>query len=152
VSSVEPEQYANHRHRGQKRIGEFVVASGDGSVLLEFTEEPLDEIALAIEGEIGFTRLAAIGFGRDDGRDAALLQRLDQRIAVIALVGKEGFGLDMIEQRHRLCDVGRLARRQRQRHGIAERIDDGVDFGRQAAAGSADGLVPAVFFWAPALC
>jgi hypothetical protein len=35
--------------------------------------------------------------------------------------------------------------------GIAEGIDERVNFGRQSAAGSADGL-RTVFFWAPALC
>ena len=34
--------------------------------------------------------------------------------------------------------------------GIAESIDERVNFGRQSAAGSADGL-RTVFFWAPAL-
>jgi hypothetical protein len=35
--------------------------------------------------------------------------------------------------------------------GIAERIDQGMDFRGQSAAGSADRLL-AVFFRAPALC
>ena len=152
MSSVEPEQYANERHGSNESIGELVVARRDGPVLLEFAEEALDEVALAIEGKIGFAGLAAIGFRRDDGRDAALSERRDQRVGVIALVGEECVRLDLIEQRHRLCDVVRLPRRQRQRHGVAERIDDGVNLGRQPAAGTADGLVLAIFFWAPALC
>ena len=40
----------------------------------------------------------------------------------------------------------------RQSHGVAESIDDGVDLCRQPAARSADGLILANFFWAPALC
>jgi hypothetical protein len=35
---------------------------------------------------------------------------------------------------------------------IAKRIDQGVDLGTQPAAGSADRLVLAGFFFAPALC
>jgi hypothetical protein len=35
---------------------------------------------------------------------------------------------------------------------IADRIDQSMDFGAQPAAGAADGLVFAIFFWAPALC
>ena len=54
----------------------------------------------------------------------------------ITLIGEKGFGLDLVEQRlDRLCDIGRLAGRERQRHGVAERIDNGVDLGRQPAAG-----------------
>jgi hypothetical protein len=45
-----------------------------------------------------------------------------------------------------LRDVGRLPRRERQRDWVAERIDDGMDLRRQAAARAADGLLLAVFF------
>ena len=60
--------------------------------------------------------------------------------------------LYLVEKGRSLSDVGRLTRRQRQRDRIAECIDDGVDLCRQTAAGTADGLILAVFFWAPALC
>ena len=45
-----------------------------------------------------------------------------------------------------LSDVGRLPWRQRQRNRVVECIDDGVDLCCQAAAGTADGLILAVFF------
>jgi hypothetical protein len=35
---------------------------------------------------------------------------------------------------------------------VAKRIDQGVDFGAQAAARTPDRLVFVDFFWAPALC
>ena len=44
-----------------------------------------------------------------------------------------------------------LARAEHDFDGIAEGVDDRVDFGGQSAAGSADGL-RALFFWAPVLC
>jgi hypothetical protein len=44
-----------------------------------------------------------------------------------------------------------LARREHHLDGIAERIDQDVDFGGQSAARAADRLL-AVFFRAPALC
>jgi hypothetical protein len=44
-----------------------------------------------------------------------------------------------------------LAWRKHQLHGIAQRIDQRVNFGTQSAARSADRLL-AVFFLAPALC
>ena len=37
---------------GEEGFGEFVVAGGDGSEMLERVEETLDEIAFAVEGEI----------------------------------------------------------------------------------------------------
>ena len=124
------EEYANQGDGGKESVGELIVAGGESAVLLELVEEALDEIALTVEGEIGFARLATIGFRGDDGCDATLLERLDQRVGVITLIGEKGFGLDLVEQRHRLRDIGRLARRERQRHGVAERIDNGVDLSR----------------------
>ena len=44
-----------------------------------------------------------------------------------------------------------LTRREPHIDGIAERINEGVNFGGQSAAGPADRLF-AVFFRAPALC
>jgi hypothetical protein len=120
--------------------------------LLQGIEEALDKIALAIEGEVGLSRVLAVGFWRNDGGDPAFLELLDEGIAVVSLVADEGVRLDLVEQGRGLSDVGRLPRRERQRDRVAECIDDGVDFRRQAAARTADGLVLAIFFWAPALC
>jgi hypothetical protein len=127
--------------------------------LLEGVEEALDEIALAIEGEIGLSRVFAVGFWWNDGGDPAFLELPDEGIRVVPLVADKGVRLDLVEKRldlvekrRGLSDVGCLPRGQRQRDRIAECIDDGVDLRRQAAARTADGLVLAVFFWAPALC
>ena len=58
----------------------------------------------------------------------------------------EGVGLDPLEQRSGLRNIGGLPRRQRKRDGIAESIDDRMDLRRQTAARAADGLAFAVFF------
>jgi hypothetical protein len=51
-----------------------------------------------------------------------------------------------------LAKVARLPGRERKFDRVAESIDDGVDFGRQSASGTTDGLAGALFFRAPALC
>ena len=112
----------------------------------------IDEIAFAIESKIGVARRDPIGLGWNDRHDASALERLDQGIGVIGLVGQEGLRFDLFEQRRGLADIGGLSRRERQGDRIAERIDDGMDLRGQSASGSADGLVFAFFFWAPALC
>jgi hypothetical protein len=58
----------------------------------------------------------------------------------------------LIEQRRGLFDIGGVPSRERQRDGVAVRVDKGVDLGRQPATGSADGLVLAIFFWVPVQC
>lgn len=75
-----------------------------------------------------------------------MFERRDQRVGIVALVGEQGTRLDPVEKRLGLRDVGSLPWRERERDRIAERIDDGVDLGRQAAARAADGLVFAIFF------
>ena len=54
LSSVEPEEYANQGDGGKESVGKLIVAGGGSAVLLELVEEALDEIALTVEGEIGF--------------------------------------------------------------------------------------------------
>ena len=44
-------------------MSEFVVARGDGPIVLDFVEEPLNEISLAIEREIAIALHLAVGFG-----------------------------------------------------------------------------------------
>jgi hypothetical protein len=128
--SVEPEQYANQGGGRKESIGALVAAGRQSTVLLELAEEVLDEIAGAIQRKVGFVRLAAIGLRLNERRDVALVERRDQRVGVVALVGEDRFGLDpivdLVESRHGLIDIGGLAGRERQRHGIA--IEPGLNF------------------------
>lgn len=98
--------------------------------MLNLGEEALDEIALAVEGEIGRAGLLTICFWRDDRCDAARFERFDERVGVAAFVSEKDLGLDLIEQRRRLRDVGGLTGRQGKCNGIAERIRNGVDLGQ----------------------
>jgi len=56
----------------RKILGEFVVARRDGREVLNFIEEALDEIALAVECEIAIALGLSIGFGGNYGRDFSL--------------------------------------------------------------------------------
>ena len=80
------------------------------------------------------------------------VELFDEGVRVVSLVANEGARLDRVKKRRSLSDVGRLARCQRKRDWVSKRIDHGMDLRGQAAARTADGLVLAVFFWAPALC
>lgn len=146
MSSVEPNEHADEQDASQKRGGELVVARCDGAEFLQGAEEALDEVAFAIEGEVGITRLLGIGLRGDDGRDVARFECLDQGFGIVALVGDQRVGLDRLEQGLGLGDVGGLPRRQRERDWKPKRIDDRMDLGRQPAARAADGLILAVFF------
>ena len=140
-----------HQNASEKRIGELVVACGDAAVLLQGVEEPLDEIALAVEGKVTGRRCLTVGFRRDHRSDFALGESVAERIGIVCLVTDESFRIDPFEQRLRASQIMGLTRREHHLDGIAERIDEDVNFGGQSAAGPADRLF-AVFFRAPALC
>lgn len=120
--------------------------------MFNFVEESLDEIAFPVEREVGRSRIDPIRFWGNDRDNIAVLEGFDQRVCIISLVGEKSLRIDFLEQGFGLAKVARLPRRERKFDRVAERIDDGVDFGRQSASGSANGLADAVFFRAPALC
>ena len=119
--------------------------------MLDFVEEPLDEISLAVEREITIALHLAVGFWRDHWSDCPLIERADQRIGVVSLVGEQRTWIGIFEQRLRTSQIMVLPWRQHQVDRIAQSVDERMDFGGQASARSADGL-RAVFFRAPALC
>ena len=136
---------------GEKISSEFVVARGDGPVMLDFVEEALDEIALTIGRKIAIALHPAVGFWRDHRGDCALIECVDQRIGVVSLVADERARIGIFKQRLRASQIMVLPRRQHQATGITQGIDERVDFGGQSSARSANRL-RAVFFRAPALC
>jgi hypothetical protein len=54
---------------GEKVFGKLVVSCCDGAKVLEFVEEALDEVALAIESEVARQRDRAAWMGRNDRSD-----------------------------------------------------------------------------------
>jgi len=151
VSSVEQDDSADQLNSGEEISGEFVVACSDATKMLEFVEEALDEVAFAVEDKVACPRCLAIGLGRDHRGDSALGEFVDQRIGVVSLVADAGVWIGVFEQWLRTGEIVRLPWREHQVDGIAQGVDEGVDFGGQSATRSADGLF-AVFFRAPALC
>ena len=132
-------------------MSEFIVARGDGTIVFDFVEEALDEIALAIEREIAIPLHLAVGFWRDHRSDGSLIECVYQRIGVVSLVADERTRIGIFEQRLRASQVMVLPWRQHQVARITQGIDKRVDFGGQSSARFADRL-RAVFFRAPALC
>ena len=120
--------------------------------MLDGIEEPLDEIALAVERKIAVPFDLAVHFGRDDRFDGARFQALDEAVAVVSLVPEERCGLDLSRERFCLRDVVCLSSSQTEHEGVTQGVDDGMDFRRQAATRAAYGLVLAPFLRAPALC
>lgn len=130
---------------GEEISGEFVVASGNGTEVLEFVEEAFDEIALAVKGKVTRPRRLAVGLWGNHRGDVAVGERVEQRVGVIGLVPDQGDWIGFRQQRLRAGEIVSLPGRQHQLDGIAERIDKGVNLGGQSAARSSDCLL-AFFF------
>lgn len=96
----------------EESSGEFVIACGNCAEFFEFTEESFDDVAFAVEGEVGFARDEAIGFGWNDRSDPSLFQGVDQGVRIIGFVREKGFRLDLFEQRGGLTEIGFLAGRE----------------------------------------
>jgi len=75
--------------RIEEGSGELVVAGGDGAIDLEVTDHSLDAIAFAVGASVPADHGLAMGARRDDGTDAALVDRIAYRVGVIALVGEQ---------------------------------------------------------------
>src|SRR5436190_23792174 len=151
MSSVEKDNSRYQLNCGEKISGKLVVACGNGAKVLNFVEETLDKIALAIERVIAITLHLPVRFRRDHWRDAALFESVDQLISIKGLVPYQGAWSGIFKQWLCTSQIMVLSRRQHQFKGITQRIGESVDFGTQSAARSPDRL-RAVFFRAPALC
>jgi hypothetical protein len=119
--------------------------------MLEFIEEALDEVTLAIEDEIAGQRYRPAGVRRNNRGDLPLGQDVDEGVGVICFVADQGRRIAIAKQRLGADEIVGLSRRQHQLDRVAQRIDERMNFGAQSAARSTDGL-RAVFFLAPALC
>jgi len=119
--------------------------------VLEFVEEALDEVTLAIEVEIAWQWNRAARVGRNHRDDFPVGKDCQEAIGVICLVADQSRWISIGEQRLCTSEIVGLAWRQHQLDRIAQCIDERVNLGAQSAARSADRL-RAIFFRAPALC
>ena len=121
--------------------------------MLEFAEKALDEIAISIEERAERGNAFAVGHRLDAGPCAACSQVRAHRIAVVGAVAEEDIAFaKTVEHVGGAAPVMRLAFGQLEPDRQAKRIDQGVDFGRQAAARATHATGSVIFFLALAAC
>lgn len=152
MTSFKPSEGADQVQASEEISRRIFVAGRDAPELLYVIEEALDQVALCVEREIAFAFGGAVCLWRDYRLDRAHFQAFDEAVGVIALVCKQGLGLDRSGQNFGLGYVVNLPASDAERQRIAQRIGDHMDFGGQTAARPAYGLVEAPFLRAPALC
>lgn len=119
----------------------FVVSCGDSSERFEIAKQIFDQMAPAVHVEIAGNGVRPIGFGRDDGNRAPVVQFGPQPIDIEGFVGQECLEVDILDERLDADAVVTLAGQEDKARKIAKRIDQRHDLGRQAAARSADSLI-----------
>lgn len=153
MSSIEPNDGCDEVDCGEEVLFGFVVSCGDGSELLEATEEILDKVAFLVEVQIDLSHLAPVGHGRDDGGYAGCGKRIEHSfVGIEDPVSDQYAGFQVGQKVIGPFQVVSLAGGDQETGGIAQRVGAGVDLGAQPTTRAADGLIVAPFLRAPALC
>ncbi len=131
--------------------GELVVSCGDAAEVLETAEHPLDGVAALVERLRKAAFPAAVGFGRDVGDRALLLDEITDGVAVIGLVGEhDGARRKVIQQHISGATVGDIAGRQQEAERPAFTVGERVELAVAAAPADADRLAARPPFPPPA--
>ncbi len=103
--------------------------------LLEFGEEVLNEVTLLVGVLVVVARQSPVYLGRDHRRFAGRSQRRDDPLVGIErFVGDQRIGLHRGQEVVGADQIMRLSAGQEEVDRVAERIDQGVDFGAQPPA------------------
>jgi len=113
----------------EERSGEFVVAGGDGAMDFEMADHALDAVSLEVYSSVPADGRDPVGSWRNDRPNAAPVEIVADRGAVISLVGQKMIGLGA-GQRHHIVErraVCRLAagevEGERDAGGITETVN-----------------------------
>ena len=137
----------------EKIPGRLIVAGGNCPVLLQLAEEVFHERPLFVEFPVDVAFDLAIALRWDHRGFTRRYKRFDDPlIGVKCFVAQQSISFHLRQQHVGARKIVNLAAGEEKGKWIAERIDQGVDFGAQASFAASDRLVFASFFWAPALC
>ena len=85
-------------HRREARVG-FVVPGGDAAEFLDLTEEVFDQMAPLVHFEVAGDHGDPVGFGRDHGGRAPIVQIGADPVAVEGLVGQKSAEIEVRQKR-----------------------------------------------------
>ena len=138
--------------KGEEGNGGFFVAGGQAAVLLEAAKKALDFVAVAVGFLVHCQGFYPVGMAGNDGFDALFGAIGAGCVAVVSRVGQHFARLQVRQQGQRLWAVARLPFGGNQTHGVAQRLNAGVNFGADAPAAASEALGGGVAFFWPAEC
>jgi hypothetical protein len=130
----------------------FLVSGRESAEVFEFGEASFDAVSLFVKVLIVLPLHLPVRLRRDDRHRAHVGDMLDDRIAVIALVGQDVACLPLSQQRDRLRAVVGLSCRHDEVHRQSVLVGQQVDLGRQTSSGTPQSLVVAPFLRPVAAC
>lgn len=145
--NAKPQPHGGELDHGEKVVSQFVVAGGDAAEVLQFREEPLDQIALAIEAfaEAGFP--FSVRFWRYVRRSPLLVDQLPDAVGVIGLISQhDHVRAEPIEQFIGGLAIMCLACRQVEPDREPLRVNDRMDFRCEAASGATETMISIPLF------
>ena len=129
----------------------FLEARGDFAELFEFAEEPLDQVATAVDVRRDAALEADATLRRDMRLTAARGHLLDEGEAVIAAIRNHDARRQGVQEHGSRGLVRRLPLREVKPDRQPVLIHDGMDLGAQSTTRTANGVILAPFF-PPAAC
>lgn len=135
MSSIEPDHGAGQEESAREDAFGFIIAGGDGAILLERGEDILDEVSAFIEMGVIVARRFAVGAWRDHHVLSCRPQGRDEPgVGIVAFVGQHGAdGIilqDIGQKSIRALEIAGLPGADVDIDRIAQRIGNQADFAR----------------------
>jgi hypothetical protein len=132
---------------GQEVLGQLVVPGCHAAEVLQFGEEPLNEVALAVELRAKVRLRPPVHLERNIGEGAFLAEGCSDAISIVCLICEHDRSRAyMAEEVVGNLPVMGLPGSQAQSDREALPIDDRVDFGRQPASGTTETMISTPLF------
>ncbi len=132
---------------GEEVLGQLIVAGSDPSEVLQLGEEALDQVLLAVEpcAEVGFR--PPVSLGRDVRERALFAESRPDTVDIVCLVCEHDCSAtNMVKQIVSGLPIMALSSGKAQPDWEALRVDNRVDFGREAASGTTETMISIPLF------
>lgn len=124
-----------------------VVSGGDAAELFELADGPLDAVAQLVFDRIEIALARHTRSLGDDGLGAPGLDKVEDCMAIVSLVGKNVACGKASEQRDAELGIAGIAAGQDKTHRATEGIDRDVPLAGQSASGAPQSLIADPPFW-----
>ena len=128
----EPEQCRRKVQECHESACQFVIASENAAIPLDFVDETFDDVAFSVADSVIVPWLLAIAVGRDDRFYLLSCEQLSQRVRIVAFIGNNGVKMERGEQRFSLGHIMAFTTGQDELEGQAKGIDEEMDLAAES--------------------